>query len=85
MNRDFQGASNYGQCILIEVESGAVLGYNRAMLLRKVMEYGSVEKAAKSISIPSDHAHELIAGMNKSARLPLVEIAVEEITSEPWI
>ena len=67
------------------IESGAVLGYNRAMLLRKVMGYDSVEKAAKSISIPSDHAHELIAAMNKSARLPLVEIAVEEITSEPWI
>jgi len=79
MNSYSQGMSTRSQCILIEVECGVVLYYNRAMLLNKVMEYGSVEYAAKSITIPTDHANELTAVMNKSARLPLVEITGEDI------
>jgi len=79
MRRNYYEESNQHQCILIEIVSGAVLGYNRAMLLKKVIEYGSVEKAAKSIAIPMDHANELLAVMNKSARFPLVEITGADI------
>lgn len=68
---------NSNGCILIEVDGGAILGYNRALLLKNLIYYQSIERAAESIAISHEHARELIDVMNDSSRRPLVEIAKE--------
>lgn len=66
-----------GRCILIEVECGAILGYNRAMLLKDLIEYKSLERAVESVGISLQHARELIDNMNENSSNTLVETSEE--------
>ncbi len=70
------------RCILIEVECGAVLGYNRAMLLKGLIEYKSLERAVEAIGISLQHARELIDNMNDNSTNPLVETSEEALMGE---
>ncbi|MFA5353423.1 MAG: hypothetical protein WC291_04275 [Thermodesulfovibrionales bacterium] len=60
-------------CFLVEVEGGAMIGYNRAMLLSEIRRLGSVDEAARAVPIPCEHARELVKTMNRYSRRPLVE------------
>ena len=69
-------------CILIEVDCGAILGYNRAMLLKGLIEYQSLERTAELIGISLEHARELIDTMNDSSSKLLVETSKESPVGE---
>jgi len=71
-----------GRCILIEVECGAILGYNRAMLLKGLIEYKSLERAVESVGISLQHARELIDNMNENSSNTLVETSEESAVGE---
>ena len=60
-------------CVLIEVEGGALLGYNRARLLENIAILSSISEAANAVSISYQHALELVELMNGHSRVPLVE------------
>src|ERR1700690_3200939 len=70
------------RCILIEVECGAILGYNRAMLLKAIIEYKSLERAVESVGISLQHARELIDNMNENSRNTLVETSEKSAVCE---
>ena len=61
----------YGR-IWVETEEGAVLGSGRIDLLKKIQEYGSLSKAARSMKMSYRQAWELVDSMNKKADAPLV-------------
>ena len=58
--------------IWIESEAGPVLGYGRIELLEKIMEYGSISKAAAEMKMSYSQAWELIESMNANVNTPLV-------------
>ena len=60
-------------CVMIEVEGGALLGYNRAQLLENIAIFSSIAEAANAVSISYEHALELVDLMNGHSRVPLVE------------
>ncbi len=60
-------------CVLIEVEGGALLGYNRARLLENIAILSSISGAADAVSISYQHALELVELMNGHSSAPLVE------------
>jgi len=60
-------------CVMIEVEGGALLGYNRAQLLENIAIFSSIAEAANAVSIPYEHALELVELMNSHSCFPLVE------------
>ena len=60
----------------IEGASGTFLGYGRVVLLERISEFGSISKAAKSMSMSYRHAWELVDSINRQARRPLVETSV---------
>lgn len=60
-------------CVMIEVEEGALLGYNRARLLENISASSSIAAAADAVPISYEHALELIELMNGSSKTPLVE------------
>lgn len=64
-------------CVLFEVADGALIGPNRAEILRRIAVGSSVETAATLTGISVDHAMYLIAHMNQSAAQPLVELSGE--------
>lgn len=74
-----------GRCILIEVECGAILGYNRPMLLKGLIEYKSLERAVESVGISLQHARELIDNMNENSSNTLVETSEESAVGERLI
>ncbi len=63
-----------GGCVLFEVADGALLGPNRAEILRRIAGGSSVETAATFTGITGDHAMYLITYMNESSAQPLVEL-----------
>lgn len=50
------------------------LGYGRVVLLERIMKYGSITKAAKSMAMSYRNAWELVDSMNKQANKPLVDL-----------
>lgn len=60
-------------CVVFEVAEGALLGPNRAMLLRRLAQGCSIEKTVAFIGIELSHALELIERMNSAAAEPLIE------------
>lgn len=61
--------------VWIDGREGTYLGYGRVVLLERILEYGSITKAAKSMEISYRHAWELVDSMNRQAPSPLVESA----------
>ena len=61
--------------IWINGPEGIFFGYGRVALLEKIMEHGSIAKAAKSMNMAYRHAWDLVDSMNRQAKTPFVELA----------
>jgi molybdate transport system regulatory protein len=58
--------------IWIEGENGTFLAEGRVILLKQIIESGSISAAAKTMKMSYKKAWEIIDGMNKEAKKPLV-------------
>jgi molybdate transport system regulatory protein len=61
--------------VWIDGKEGTFLGYGRAVLLERIMEHGSITKAAKSMQMAYRHAWDLVDSMNRQSKRPFVELA----------
>jgi molybdate transport system regulatory protein len=61
--------------VWIDGSEGTFIGYGRVVLLERIMEHGSISKAAKSMQMAYRHAWELVDSMNRQAKRPFVELA----------
>lgn len=61
--------------VWIDGTDGTFLGYGRVVLLERIMEQGSITKAAKSMQMAYRHAWDLVESMNRQAKRPFVELA----------
>jgi len=61
--------------VWIDGPEGTFIGYGRVVLLERIMEYGSITKAAKSMQMAYRHAWDLVDSMNRQAKKPFVELA----------
>ncbi len=59
--------------IWIEGKNGTFLAEGRISLLKQIIELGSISAAAKEMKMSYKKAWEMIDGMNKEAKSPLVE------------
>lgn len=59
--------------IWIEGDNGTFLAEGRISLLKQIVKLGSISAAAKSMKMSYKKAWEIIDGMNKEAKKPLVE------------
>jgi molybdate transport system regulatory protein len=58
--------------IWIDSDDGPFLGSGRVQLLKKIIEHGSITKAAKSMKMAYRQAWHLIESMNAKVEKPLV-------------
>jgi len=58
--------------VWIDSGKGPFLGFGRVELLKKLKEYGSISKSAKSMNMAYRQAWHLIESMNEKAVKPLV-------------
>jgi molybdate transport system regulatory protein len=58
--------------IWIEGKNGTFLAEGRIALLKQIDKYGSISAAAKAMKMSYKKAWEIIDGMNKEAKKPLV-------------
>lgn len=61
--------------IWIDGPEGTFVGYGRVVLLERIMEHGSITRAAKSMTMSYRHAWDLVDSMNRQTRTPFVELA----------
>jgi len=61
--------------VWIDGPEGTFIGYGRVVLLERIMEHGSISKAAKSMEMAYRHAWDLVDSMNRQAKGPFVELA----------
>ncbi len=61
--------------VWIDGPEGTFFGYGRVVLLERIMEHGSITKAAKSMQMAYRHAWDLVDSMNRQAKRPFVELA----------
>ncbi len=61
--------------IWIDGTDGTFIGYGRVVLLERIMQYGSITKAAKSMEMAYRHAWDLVDSMNRQSEKPLVELS----------
>jgi len=73
MNGEYGRILN-GGCLMVEVTHGALIGPNRAELLRQIARGSSVKTAATSVGVTVKHATYLIAQMNGTSDQPLVRL-----------
>ena len=60
--------------VWIDGPEGTFIGYGRVVLLERIIEHGSITKAAKSMQMAYRHAWDLIDSMNSQAATPFVEL-----------
>ncbi len=61
--------------VWIDGPEGTFFGYGRAVLLERIIEHGSITRAARSMDMAYRHAWDLVDSMNRQAREPFVEVA----------
>ena len=61
--------------VWIDGPEGTFIGHGRAVLLERIIEHGSITKAAKSMDMAYRHAWDLVDSMNRQAKEPFVEVA----------
>jgi molybdate transport system regulatory protein len=61
--------------VWIDGPEGTFIGHGRAVLLERIIEFGSITKAAKSMDMAYRHAWDLVDSMNRQAKEPFVEVA----------
>jgi molybdate transport system regulatory protein len=62
--------------VWIDGPEGTFFGHGRAVLLERIIEYGSITKAAKSMNMAYRHAWDLVDSMNRQADEPFVELSI---------
>jgi molybdate transport system regulatory protein len=62
--------------VWIDGKEGTFLGYGRVVLLERIMEHGSITKAAKSMQMAYRHAWDLVDSMNRQSRKPFVKLSI---------
>ncbi len=61
--------------VWIDGPEGTFIGYGRVVLLERIMEFGSITKAARSMEMAYRHAWDLVDSMNRQAKEPFVALA----------
>jgi molybdate transport system regulatory protein len=61
--------------VWIDGPEGTFIGFGRVVLLERIMEHGSITRAAKSMQMAYRHAWDLVDSMNRQAEEPFVELA----------
>ena len=61
--------------VWIDGPEGTFFGQGRAVLLERIIEHGSITKAAKSMDMAYRHAWDLVDSMNRQSKEPFVEVA----------
>jgi len=61
--------------VWIDGPEGTFIGHGRVVLLERIIEHGSITKAAKSMEMSYRRAWDLVDSMNRQAKRPLVELA----------
>lgn len=61
--------------VWIDGPEGTFFGHGRAVLLERIIEHGSITRAAKSMNMAYRHAWDLVDSMNRQAKEPFVEVA----------
>jgi molybdate transport system regulatory protein len=61
--------------VWIDGPEGTFIGHGRAVLLERIVEHGSITKAAKSMDMAYRHAWDLVDSINRQAKEPFVEVA----------
>lgn len=61
--------------VWIDGPEGTFIGYGRIVLLERIIEHGSITKAAKAMKMAYRHAWDLVDSMNRQAKEPFVELA----------
>jgi molybdate transport system regulatory protein len=61
--------------VWIDGPEGTFIGHGRTVLLERIIEHGSITKAAKSMDMAYRHAWDLVDSMNRQAKEPFVEVA----------
>ena len=61
--------------VWIDGPEGTFIGYGRVVLLERIIEHGSITKAAKSMDMSYRHAWDLVDSMNRQSKEPFVEVA----------
>jgi molybdate transport system regulatory protein len=61
--------------VWIDGPEGTFFGHGRAVLLERIIEHGSITKAAKSMDMAYRHAWDLVDSMNRQAKEPFVVVA----------
>lgn len=61
--------------VWIDGAEGTFIGYGRVVLLERIIEHGSITRAAKSMQMAYRHAWDLVDSMNRQAPEPFVELA----------
>lgn len=61
--------------VWIDGPEGTFIGYGRVVLLERIIELGSITRAAKSMEMSYRRAWDLVDSMNRQARRPFVELA----------
>jgi molybdate transport system regulatory protein len=61
--------------VWIDGPEGTFIGYGRVVLLERIMEHGSITKAARSMEMAYRHAWDLVDSMNRQAKKPFVVLA----------
>jgi molybdate transport system regulatory protein len=61
--------------VWIDGPEGTFIGNGRAVLLERIIEHGSITKAAKSMDMAYRHAWDLVDSMNRQSKEPFVKVA----------
>jgi molybdate transport system regulatory protein len=61
--------------VWIDGPDGTFIGYGRVVLLERIMEHGSITRAARSMQMAYRHAWDLVDSMNRQAEEPFVELS----------
>lgn len=61
--------------VWIDGPEGTFFGHGRAVLLERIIEHGSITKAAQSMDMAYRHAWDLVDSMNRQSKEPFVEVA----------
>jgi molybdate transport system regulatory protein len=62
--------------VWIDGPEGTFIGHGRVVLLERIIEHGSISKAARSMEMAYRHAWDLVDSMNKQSPRPFVEPAI---------
>ena len=69
--------------VWIDGPEGTFIGHGRVVLLGRIMEHGSITRAAKSMKMAYRRAWDLVDSMNRQAKEPFVELATGEGRRRP--